>query len=80
VLTGRFRDGERLDETDLARCFGLSRPPVHEDLQSLAAAGFAEQLPRRVFFARQYTRITTIKISRKWQRSKTPAPTSPSPT
>jgi DNA-binding GntR family transcriptional regulator len=39
--------GERLDEQQLAMEFGVSRTPVREALQQLAAAGFVDLRPRR---------------------------------
>jgi DNA-binding GntR family transcriptional regulator len=42
--------GERLDEQQLALEFGVSRTPVREALQQLAAAGLVETRPRRGTF------------------------------
>ncbi|MGD9783224.1 MAG: GntR family transcriptional regulator [Hyphomicrobiaceae bacterium] len=47
IATGRLRPGERLDETSLAARFGVSRTPVREILQHLAAAGLVEIRPYR---------------------------------
>ena len=53
VFTGGLSDHDRLDELRLARQFGVSRTPIREALQRLAAAGLAEQIPRKGLFVRQ---------------------------
>jgi DNA-binding GntR family transcriptional regulator len=47
IATGLYSPGERLDETALAEQFGVSRTPVREALQQLAAAGLVELRGRR---------------------------------
>lgn len=47
IATGRLRPGARLDEVSLAERFGVSRTPVREVLQQLAAAGLVELRPYR---------------------------------
>lgn len=47
IVEGRIRPGERLDEVSLAGRFGVSRTPIREALQQLAAAGFVEIRPHR---------------------------------
>jgi DNA-binding GntR family transcriptional regulator len=47
IACGTFVPGSRLDETSLANRFGVSRTPVREALQQLAAAGLIEMRPRR---------------------------------
>lgn len=47
IACGVFVPGSRLDETSLATRFGVSRTPVREALQQLAAAGLIEMRPRR---------------------------------
>lgn len=47
IATGVLQPGERLDETALATRFGVSRTPVREALQHLAAAGLVELRPHR---------------------------------
>lgn len=47
IAWGEFSPGSRLDETALAARFGVSRTPVREALQQLAAAGLIEIRPRR---------------------------------
>ncbi len=53
IVAGAIRPGARLDETLLSERFGVSRTPVREALQRLAASGFAEQRPRRGTFVRR---------------------------
>jgi DNA-binding GntR family transcriptional regulator len=47
LVTGLFRPGSRLDETQLATRFGVSRTPVREALMQLSAIGLIEIRPRR---------------------------------
>lgn len=47
IATGRIMPGERLDETELAARFRVSRTPIREALIQLASAGFVEMRPRR---------------------------------
>jgi DNA-binding GntR family transcriptional regulator len=47
IATGKLAGGTRLDETGLARRFGVSRTPVREALSSLASAGLVETRPRQ---------------------------------
>ena len=47
IATGKLPGGTRLDETGLARRFGVSRTPVREALSSLASAGLVETRPRQ---------------------------------
>ncbi len=47
VVTGRLPPGTRLDEAGLAQRFGVSRTPVREALNRLAATGLVELRPRR---------------------------------
>lgn len=47
IATGIVRPGTRLDEIKLAERFGVSRTPVREALQQLAAAGLVQIQPRR---------------------------------
>ena len=62
VFMGQFRDGERLDETQLAAKFGVSRTPVREALQRLVAARLAEQRPRRGVFVKQPPSMTVVEM------------------
>lgn len=47
IATGRIKPGARLDEVSLAERFGVSRTPVREALQQLAAVGLVEIRPYR---------------------------------
>src|SRR5947209_5256764 len=47
IATGRFRPGMRLDETELAQRFGVSRTPLREALFQLASMGVVEMQARR---------------------------------
>jgi DNA-binding GntR family transcriptional regulator len=47
ILSGRFAQGERLPEEELASELEVSRHPVREALHTLAAEGFVELEPRR---------------------------------
>ena len=47
IVTGEFEPGERLDETQLATRFGVSRTPIREALMQLSAIGLIEIRPRR---------------------------------
>lgn len=52
IITGAYADGERLDEIRLAERFHVSRTPLREAFQMLAASGLVELLPRRGAFVR----------------------------
>lgn len=47
ILTGAIAPDTRLDEASLAKRFGVSRTPIREALQALAAAGLITIRPRR---------------------------------
>jgi DNA-binding GntR family transcriptional regulator len=47
IVTGRFMPGSKLDETELATRFRVSRTPIREALIQLATNGFVEMRPRR---------------------------------
>lgn len=53
VFAGTFKDGQRLDETRLAKHFGVSRTPIREALQRLVSSRLARQMPRRGVFVVQ---------------------------
>lgn len=55
VVTGELAPGMRLVEDRLAASLGVSRNPVREALQTLAAEGFVELLPRRGAVVAQIT-------------------------
>ena len=47
IATGTLVPGNRLDEVDLAKRFGVSRTPIREALSLLLGEGLIENLPRR---------------------------------
>ena len=47
IATGRIIPGAKLDETELANRFRVSRTPIREALIQLASTGFVEMRPRR---------------------------------
>lgn len=47
IISGALKPGERLLEEDIAAALGVSRNPVREALQALAAEGFIKIEPRR---------------------------------
>lgn len=53
IVSGALNPGDPLAETALAAQFGLSRTPVREALQRLAAEGLVERGPRRAFVVRR---------------------------
>ncbi len=50
LLAGRLQPGTRINETELAEEFGVSRTPLREALFLLAAEGLIESRPRRGFY------------------------------
>lgn len=52
IVEGAFADGERLDEIKLSRRFSVSRTPLREAFQALAASGLLDLQPRRGAFVR----------------------------
>ncbi len=62
IVAGAFSNGERLDEVTLSQRFDVSRTPVREALQALAASGLVEQIPRRGVFVRYPSFIEVIEM------------------
>jgi DNA-binding GntR family transcriptional regulator len=54
ILTAALKEGERLNETELAQRMGISRAPVREALAELAKHGLAVQVPRKGTFVAQW--------------------------
>lgn len=54
ILAGRFTSGERLNEVDLSREIGISRGPLREALQRLAAEGLVTIVSNRGAFVRRF--------------------------
>jgi DNA-binding GntR family transcriptional regulator len=42
ILSGEYAPGDRINEKELALCFGVSRGPIREALRSLEASGLVE--------------------------------------
>ncbi|ANY06145.1 GntR family transcriptional regulator [Pseudonocardia sp. HH130630-07] len=56
IVEGRFAPGERLNEVDLARELGISRGPLREALQRLAASGLVTLVSHRGAYVRTFSR------------------------
>ena len=50
IIARKFKPGERLNESQLARQYGVSRIPVREALQQLQEQGLVMNHPRRGMF------------------------------
>ncbi|MGH7572448.1 MAG: GntR family transcriptional regulator [Gemmatimonadota bacterium] len=55
IVDGRLPAGERINEVHLARQLGVSRTPLREALNRLAAEGALTSVPRLGYFVRQLT-------------------------
>ena len=53
IAMGHRAAGERLDETEIAARFGVSRTPVREAINQLASTGMVEQIRHRGAFVRR---------------------------
>lgn len=62
ILTGSYVDGTRLDELRLAEQFEVSRTPIREALQMLAASSLVELIPRRGAFVRHPGFIELVEM------------------
>ena len=62
IITGAFADGERLDETRLSERFSVSRTPLREAFQMLAASGLLELRPRRGAYVRHPGIIELVQM------------------
>lgn len=56
ILSGSFRPGERIIETELAKNLGISKSPVREALKKLEGEGIVRLVPRKGFFVRNIGR------------------------
>lgn len=63
IMGGHFRPGERLNESKLARQFGVSRIPVREALVQLQEQGLVMNHPRRGMFVNALSPEDTQKIN-----------------
>ncbi len=62
ILTGALANGERLEEVRLATQFEVSRTPIREAFQMLAASGLVELIPNRGAFVRQPEFVEMIEM------------------
>jgi len=62
IVTGQFSNGERLDEVSLAESFSVSRTPLREAFQALAASGLVELIPHRGAFIRHPSFIELVEM------------------
>jgi DNA-binding GntR family transcriptional regulator len=63
ILTGKFKPGERLNESKLARQYDVSRIPVREALFQLQEQGLVMNHPRRGMFVNTLTDEEVQKIN-----------------
>jgi DNA-binding GntR family transcriptional regulator len=63
ILAGRFKPGERLNESQLARQYNVSRIPVREALLQLQEQGLVMNHPRRGMFVNMLTEEEVQKIN-----------------
>lgn len=62
IWEGRFANGERLREEEIARALGVSRTPVREALQRLQQRGLLEIGPGRSLMVPQLTRHQLFEL------------------
>ena len=55
IATGRFKPGDRIVETQMAKELGVSQAPVREAILELAAMGLLEERPYSGSFVRKLT-------------------------
>ncbi len=80
IILGEIADGERLLETVLASKMNVSRTPIREALQKLAAQGFVRAIPRAGYVVERLsesdiedlyrTRIALEQTACKWAAEK----------
>jgi DNA-binding GntR family transcriptional regulator len=63
IISGKYRPGERLNESKLARQYGVSRIPVREALMQLQEQGLLMNHPRRGMFVNSLREEDTQKIN-----------------
>jgi len=62
IVTGVYRPGDRLRESDLGERFGLSRTPIREGLRRLVAEGLIDFLPNRGAFVASWDDDDVVDI------------------
>ena len=63
IVTGKFKPGERLNESKLARQYNVSRIPVREALQQLQEQGLVMNHPRRGMFVNMLSEQESQQIN-----------------
>jgi DNA-binding GntR family transcriptional regulator len=63
IISGKFRPGDRLNESKLARQYGVSRIPVREALMQLQEQGLVMNHPRRGMFVNSLSEEDTQRIN-----------------
>lgn len=56
LVAGRIRQGDRINEAELARRLGISRNPIREAVKRLEERGLLISAPRRGTFVRRFSR------------------------
>ncbi len=64
ILSGKFRPGDRLNESELSRQMQVSRAPIREALNQLEEQGLIMHQPRRGMFVVSLNEIDIQKINR----------------
>ncbi len=62
IASGAYKDGEKLSEVALAEQLEVSRTPLREAFQMLAAIGLVELIPRRGAFVRKPSLTRLIEM------------------
>ena len=62
IFDGSLKNGDRLDENQLAERFAVSRTPIREALQKLALSGLVIHRPRRGVFVHQPGPVELIEM------------------
>ncbi len=55
ILTGKYREGHHLLETEIAMTLGISRAPVREAIRELENEGIVQTFPRKGTFVTRFT-------------------------
>jgi len=62
ILSGQLKGGDRLNDSQLARAFSISRGPVRGALAKLAEAGLVDHIPNRGAFVREIDLHDVLEI------------------
>lgn len=54
ILIGRYKEGDRIIETEVSETLGISRAPVREGLRDLEQEGIVTTIPRKGTFVTEY--------------------------